>query len=51
VNNPIVAVLRKAREHNSEAIKAVLLISEADKQSYGWLKDELANNYLLGMDQ
>ena len=32
-------------------MKAALLISGADRCKYGKLKDELANNYLLGMDQ
>ncbi len=35
----------------NEAVKAALLISGADKQQYGRLKDQLANNYLLGTDQ
>jgi hypothetical protein len=32
-------------------VKAALLISGADRRKYGKLKDELANNYLLGTDQ
>ncbi len=32
-------------------MKAVLLISGADGKRYGRLEDQLANNYLLGMDQ
>ena len=40
-----------AEETASEAVKAALLISGADRRKYGKLKDELANNYLLGMDQ
>ena len=32
-------------------MKAALLISGADRRKYGKLKDELANNYLLGTDQ
>jgi hypothetical protein len=40
-----------AEETSSEAVKAALLISGADRRKYGKLKDELANNYLLGMDQ
>jgi hypothetical protein len=35
----------------NEAVKAALLISGADRRKYGKLKDELANNYLLGTDQ
>jgi hypothetical protein len=40
-----------AEEASSEAVKAALLISGADRRKYGKLKDELANNYLLGTDQ
>ncbi len=32
-------------------MKAALLVSGADKQQYGKLKDKLANNYLLGSHQ
>ncbi len=32
-------------------MKAALLISGADKQRYGRLKEDLANNYLLGSNQ
>ncbi len=35
----------------NEAVKAALLISRAYKLRYGRLKDQLANNYLLGTDQ
>ena len=35
----------------AEAVKAVLLISGADKRRYGKLKEQLANNYLLGANQ
>ena len=38
-------------EAASEAVKAALLISGADRCKYGKLKDELVNNYLLGTDQ
>jgi hypothetical protein len=34
-----------------ESKKAALLISRADKQRYGKLKEDLANNYLLGSDR
>jgi len=40
-----------AEETSSEAVKAALLISGADRRKYGKLKDELANNYFLGTDQ
>ena len=32
-------------------MKAALLISGTDKRRYGKLKEQLANNYLLGTDQ
>ena len=48
---PTVAEITKAEEDASEAVKAALVISGADKTRFGWLKDELANNYLLGSDQ
>jgi hypothetical protein len=54
VGNPgsLTAAERKQAEVNtSEVVKAVLLISGANKQQYGKLKDELTNNYLLGSDQ
>jgi hypothetical protein len=41
----------KAEEEVADTVKAVLLISRANKQRYGRLKEQLANNYLLGMDQ
>jgi hypothetical protein len=37
-------------EESSKKVKAALLISGADRQCYGALKDLLANNYLLGSD-
>jgi hypothetical protein len=40
-----------AKQEVVDAVKAALLISGADKQRYGRLKEQLANNYLLGMDQ
>ena len=39
-----------AEEASSEAVKAALLISGADRRKYEKLKDELANNYLLSTD-
>ena len=48
---PTVVEITKAEEDVSEAVKAALLISGADKTRFGRLKDELANNYLLGSDQ
>ncbi len=42
---------KSAEEEANESVKATLLISGAEKCRYGKLKDELANNYLLGTDQ
>ncbi len=42
---------RATEEETNESVKAALLISGAEKQRYGKLKDKLANNYLLGTDQ
>jgi hypothetical protein len=41
---------RTTEQDVSDTVKAVLIISGADKRQYRKLKDELANNYLLGMD-
>jgi hypothetical protein len=41
----------KAEEEVADVVKAALLISGADKQRHGGLKDQLANNYLLGTNQ
>jgi hypothetical protein len=38
-------------EEANELVKAALLISGTEKRRYGKLKDELANNYLLGTNQ
>ena len=40
-----------AEEEVADAVKAALLISRADKRRYGRLKEQLANNYLLGTNQ
>jgi hypothetical protein len=48
---PTVKERSDTEETLSEAVKAALLISGADRRKYGKLKDELANNYLLGTDQ
>ena len=42
---------QEAIEEVAEAVKAALLICGADKRRYGRLKEQLANNYLLGTDQ
>jgi hypothetical protein len=49
--NPTPAEIKKAEETANEVVKGALLIGGADKRRFGKLKDELANNYLLGMDQ
>jgi hypothetical protein len=50
--NSIMDAERRAMEQEvSDTVKAALVISGADKPQYGKLKDELANNYLLGTDQ
>ncbi len=38
-------------EKVTKAVKAALLISSADKKRYSRLKEQLANNYLLGTNQ
>ena len=48
---PTVKERSDAEETASEAVKVALLISGADRRKYGKLKDKLANNYLLDMDQ
>jgi hypothetical protein len=42
--------LEAAQHMTVEQVKAALLISGADQCKFGKLKDELANNYLLGTD-
>ncbi len=49
--NPMVAQIEDAQETASKAVKVALLISRVDKRCFAKLKDELVNNYLLGMDQ
>jgi hypothetical protein len=43
--------IAQVEEDSSEAVKAALLISGADKRQYAKLKDKLANKYLLGRNQ
>jgi hypothetical protein len=50
VGNPTPTERKKADEEAAESFTA-LLISGADRNRYGKLKDELVNNYLLGTDQ
>ena len=51
IRNASALQLKAAEEVSSEQVKAALLISGASRSKYGKLKDELANNYLLGTDQ
>jgi hypothetical protein len=51
MHKPTDQEIAKAEDDSCEAVKVALLVSEANKQQYGKLKDELANNYLLGSDQ
>ena len=51
VRNASAPQLKAAEEVLSEQVKAALLISGASRSKYGKLKDELANNYLLGRNQ
>jgi hypothetical protein len=50
-NNITDAERTATEEEVVDAVKAALLISGAGKQRYGRLKEQLANNYLLGTDQ
>jgi hypothetical protein len=45
------AELAAAESEVAEAVKAAMLISRANKARYGRLKEQLANNYLLGTNQ
>ena len=49
--SPTAAQIKQVGEELSKAVKAALLISRANRQRYGALKDALANNYLLGSNQ
>jgi hypothetical protein len=51
VRKPTDQEIAKAEDDSCKAVKVALLVSGANKQQYGKLKDELANNYLLGSDQ
>ena len=50
ITNPSATQLSEAEDVLIEQVKAVMLISRASCQKYGRLKDELANDYLLGSD-
>jgi hypothetical protein len=51
VSKPTNQKIAQAEEDSCKAVKVTLLIRGADKWQYGKVKDELANNYLLGSDQ
>ena len=51
IGTPDAEQLKAAVAVSTEQVKAALLISSASRSKYGKLKDELANNYLLGTDQ
>ncbi len=51
LDNPTTAERKRVEQEVGKAMKVALVISGANKQKYGKLKDELANNYLLGSDQ
>ena len=51
INNVTPTECMRVDKDACKIVKAALLISEADKQRYGRLKDKLANNYLVGTDQ
>jgi hypothetical protein len=51
VNKPSNGKIEEAEEDTCKAVNAMLLISGAKKCQYGKLRDELANNYLLGTNQ
>ena len=50
ITNPSPTQLSEAEDMSIEQVKAAMLISGASRQKYGRLKDELANDYLLGSD-
>ncbi len=51
ITNPSPVQTKATQEVASKVVKTALLISGSDKRKYRKLKDELANNYLLGTDQ
>ena len=51
VNNITDIERTEAETQTSDAVKAALLISGAEKRRYGGLKNDLGNNYLMGTDQ
>ena len=51
VNNITDIEQTEAENQTSDAVKAALLISGADKRRYGGLKNDLGNNDLMGTYQ
>ena len=51
INNITDAERAEAETQTSDAVKAELFISGADKHRYGGLKHDLGNNYLMVTDQ
>ena len=51
VNNITDIEQTEAETQTSDAVKAALLISGADKRRYGGLKNDLGNNDLMGANQ
>ena len=51
INNITNAERAEAETQTSEAVKAALIISGAEKRRYGGLNNDLGKNYLLGTDQ
>ena len=51
VNNITDIERTEAETQTSDAVKAELLISGADKRRYGELQNDLSTNYLMGTDQ
>jgi hypothetical protein len=50
ITNPSPMQLSEAEDMSIKQVKAAMLISGASRQKYGRLKDELADDYLLGSD-
>ena len=51
VNNITDIERTEAETQTSDAVKAALLISGAEKRRYGGLKNDLGNNYIMGTDK
>jgi hypothetical protein len=51
LNSPMPDEIAEIKNGANKVVKAALWISKADKQRFGKLKDELANNHHLGTEQ